>query len=179
MRDTAAELDTQDAVEIHGPQNSVRSFILRGPELISLSEAPRQCLWMRPSVDWGEYFGGDANARQRNVRHCFDCKRIWNDREEVRIKSIMVCGAERQSVAPIVGAMMCFSAVFLAFTLTDGLRLKFGLRSERVTEHVGFRYQLGHRLWSVKCQSPTLRAQKWPATPRRNISIFPEISLDL
>jgi len=32
------------------------------------------------------------------------------DREEVGIKSVMVCGAEWQSIAPVVRAVMCFPA---------------------------------------------------------------------
>ena len=61
-------------------------------------------------MDGGEYFGGDANASRRNARHRPDRKCIWMDREKVRIESIVVCGAERQSVAPVVRAVMCFSA---------------------------------------------------------------------
>jgi hypothetical protein len=40
-------------------------------------------------VDRREFFGGDANARRRNARHRCDCKSIWVDREEVRIKRVL------------------------------------------------------------------------------------------
>jgi hypothetical protein len=61
-------------------------------------------------VDRGEYSGTDANARRRNARRRRNREGIWMDREKVRIESIVVRGAERQPVAPVVRTVVCFPA---------------------------------------------------------------------
>ena len=65
---------------------------------------------MRLSVNRGECFGGDANARRRNARYRRNHKCIWMDREKVSIESVVVRGAEWQSVAPIIRTVVCFPA---------------------------------------------------------------------
>src|SRR6478672_5644392 len=62
------------------------------------------------SVNRGKHFGGDPNARCRHAGHRFNNEGVWVDRKEVRIKRVVVCGAERQAIAPVVRAVVCFSA---------------------------------------------------------------------
>jgi hypothetical protein len=74
---------------------------------------------VRLSVNRGEYFGSDANARWQNARHRRDHKSIWMDREEVCIKGVMVCVEQsgnplRQSSEPLCAfPHMCAAVIKL------------------------------------------------------------------
>jgi len=64
---------------------------------------------MRSLVKRFQCFSDDPNAYWRHPRHHFNAECIWVNSEEVRIKGVMMGGAERQPVAPVVRALISLS----------------------------------------------------------------------